>query len=142
MSNRFMGLKRPDPMDAGCWAVVRQYSGSLWAGGANCGKRPRPGFLTCRHHAAHEAEARRCRALYTPEGVAEMVWTAQLRVERMRALVEKEGAEIAAGLRPKPKGPSPRSQGLSSALAQLERAQEMTPIIDRISLQSIEEETA
>lgn len=51
------GVGKPGLFDAGCWAEKRLYTGSLAASFVNCGCRPRPGHLTCRHHADREEAA-------------------------------------------------------------------------------------
>ena len=59
-TSRYMGTEKPQPgYDGGCWVLIRRYTGSLLPQGSHCSKRPRPGKLTCAHHAKHEATAQR-----------------------------------------------------------------------------------
>ena len=46
----------------GCWAEKRVYIGQRFASFDNCGCKPRPGFLTCHHHADREEAAQKLKA--------------------------------------------------------------------------------
>jgi hypothetical protein len=58
MMNQSTDVARPRITDAGCWALVRRYTGSLAAQYTHCGLAARKGFHTCRHHAGREEAAR------------------------------------------------------------------------------------
>lgn len=67
-SERFLGIGPPDLTGGGCWVIVRRYVGSFRPQGSSCGCRPRPGCLTCRHHAWYEARAQGLRARAAAKG--------------------------------------------------------------------------
>lgn len=58
LDNQSAHIARPRITDAGCWAQVRRYTGSLAAQYSACGLPARKGFHTCRHHADREEAAR------------------------------------------------------------------------------------
>jgi hypothetical protein len=110
MSTRYMGVKKPGLSDKGCWVVVRGYSGSLFAQGGNCGCKPRPGHLTCRHHAQHETEAQRLSESLTPEKLEQRVTHWRDKLAALRAQPDRAGKG----------GPSARDQAIMSATRHLE----------------------
>lgn len=46
----------------GCWAVRPAAYGAAYGGLEQCGKKARPGALTCHWHRANEASAQRLKA--------------------------------------------------------------------------------
>ena len=50
-------VAKPSIVDAGCWAQVRRYTGSMMAQYSSCGSRARVGHLTCGRHANLESAA-------------------------------------------------------------------------------------
>ena len=63
MSDPILKVSEPGVTDAGCWGLVRRYTGSLWGVTTNCGKRARVGALTCTAHAHLDDAARELQGL-------------------------------------------------------------------------------
>lgn len=54
-----ISVNKPLPGAGGCWAILSRYRGRPPHQGTPCGLAPRPGFLTCQHHADFEDRAQR-----------------------------------------------------------------------------------